>query len=244
MELEKIIEMLGEDGTNEEKAQKLLDLHKTSTEANERTKVAVIGEKKKLQELLDKLKSDGDTEKEAAETRIKELEELVSKNSPEEVKKEQEAQIKRLNEKFEDERKKWAKELGGAKEAHSMLLNRWTKDQMGLALEDAMTKAGIAGEGSRNNAKKAFLYDYGNSFILRDDNSITNEDHHTVSEVFSKLISADPSYQEFIPSKNSGGGATGTGSGSPAGKKVSRDKYEQMSAQERNTFFTDGGTIG
>jgi len=215
MDLQAILALLGEEGTNEEKADKIIALHKTANEPLGRAKEKILAEKKELQAKYDKLAGDVETEKETAETKIKELEEQIARNSPEDLKKANEAQIERLNAKYEAEKKKLAAELEESKNSHNTLLERRRKDLVGLALENAITKSGITDPNNRELARKAFLFDHGSAFSPNDEEIPVNTDHHTVAEVFEKLVASESSYQNLIPARNSGGGATGSAGTKP-----------------------------
>ena len=199
-----------------------------------------------MQEKLDKISSEVEAEREANGARFKELEDQVGKAGTEEAQKAFEAQLARERATFEAKEKKAADAYAELEKKNSTILERRRKDLVGLALENAMTKAGITDPNSRENARKAFLFDHGASFAPgKDDETTIDGDHHTVSEVFENLVNTASAYQQFIPAKNSGGGASGSSSGSPAGKNVvSRERFDAMSPREKADFSAKGGKIG
>jgi len=246
MDLKAVLALLDGEGTNEEKADRIFAAHKADKEPLERSKDKILSEKKDLQAKLEELSGKADSEREASEARIRELEDEVGKAGTEEAKKAFDAQLSREVAKHEAERKKLAAALEEANGVHSTLLERRRKDLVGLALEGAMTKAGITDPDYREIARKTFLFDHGASFRPGDDDETpVNADCFTVPEVFEKLVSTTPAYQKFIPAKNNGGGASGGSHGGPAGKNVMpREKFDAMTPQERMSFTSKGGKIG
>jgi len=235
MDLKAVLALLDGEGTNEEKADKIFAAHKADKEPLERSKDKILSEKKDLQAKLEELSGKADSEREASEARIKELEDEVGNAGTEEAKKAFDAQLSREIAKHEAEKKKLATALEEANGVHSTLLERRRKDLVGLALEGAMTKAGITDPDYREIARKTFLFDHGASFKPGDDDETpVNTDCFTVSEVFEKLVSTTPAYQKFIPAKNNGGGATGsTGTKPPTANPFTKGKDWNLTEQGR-----------
>ena len=246
MNEEVLLAILSEEGTNEEKAKKIFAAHKADREPLERAKESILDERKKIEKKLNDTLSKIEVDRDASEARIKELENEVGKAGTEEAKKAFEAQLQREIAKYEAKEKKAMEAQSELEQKHSLLLERRRRDLVGLALENAMTKAGIVDSDSRENARKAFLFDHGASFKPGDDDEIPiNGDHNTVSEVFEKLVATTSSYQKFIPVKNNGGGASGGSHNSTPGKNtMSREKFEAMPVPERAKFMREGGRIG
>jgi len=228
MDEQAILAIMGDEGTDEEKAKKILAAHKADKAPLEKAKETILSEKKALQEKLDKISGEAEAERGASEARIKELEEQVGKAGTEEAKKAFEAQLAREVAKFEAEKKKAAETHAELEQRHSTLLERRRLDLVGLDLENAMTKLGITDPDDRENCRDKFMLTHGASFSPNENTETPiDKEHNTVSEVLEKLATTVSAYQKFIPAKNNGGGASGGSHGGPTGKNVvSREKSE------------------
>ena len=246
MDLQAILALLGGEGTDEEKANKIIALHKSDVEGLEKAKDKILAEKKADQEKHAKLSAEIESEREASKAEIQELQEQVKKTGTEEAQKSFEAQLERKTKEFEAREKKLAAELNESKASHSSLLERRRLDIVGLNLENAMTKLGITDPDDRENCRDKFMLIHGASFKPGDNDEIpVNTEYKTVSEVLENLASTVTAFQKFIPAKNNGGGASGGSNNSPKGKNtISRERLGKMSPQEQADFFSNGGTIG
>jgi len=245
MDLQAVLALLGGEGADEEKAGKIIALHKSGVEGLEKAKEKILAEKKAEQEKHAKLAGEIEAEREAAEARLKELEGQIGKASAEDAQKAFEAQLARETAKFEAKAKKDAEALAEWERKHTGLLERRRKDLVKLETEAALTKLGITDPIDRENALEKFLYNHGKDFKPGDDDELpVNADFKTVEEVFGQLA-ATPQYQKFIPAKNSGGGASGgSGTGAQGKNVISREKLSKMNPQEQADFFSKGGAIG
>jgi len=246
MDLKAVLAFLDGEGTNEEKADKILALHKSGVEGLEKAKEKILAEKKAEQERHAKLAGEIEAEREASKAEILELQDQVKKASPEEAQKAFEVQLERKAREFEAREKKLAEELNESKASHSSLLERRRLDIVGLNLENAMTKLGITDPDDRENCRDKFMLTHGASFSPGANDEIpVNAEYKTVSEVLEGLASTATAFQKFVPAKNNGGGASGGSHGGPTGKNVmSREKFDAMTPQERMSFTSKGGKIG
>ena len=245
MDLQSILALLGVESTNEEKAEKIIAMHKSDVEGLEKAKDKILAEKKADQEKHVKLASEIEAEREAVKAEILELQEQVKKAGTEEAQKAFEAQLERKTKEFEAREKKLSAELSESKANHSSLLERRRLDIVGLNLENAMTKLGITDPDDRENCRDKFMLTHGASFKPGDNDEIpVNAEYKTVSEVLESLASTITAFQKFIPAKNNGGGASGSSANSPPGKNViSREKYNQLTPAEKMDFTSKGGKI-
>ena len=245
MDEQAILAVIGGEGTDEEKAKKLLDAHRADKTPLEKAKETILAEKKALQEKLEKLSGESAAEKEADAARIKVLEEQVAKGGSDEAKKSFEVQLERKTGEFAAREKKLDEELAETKGRYDALLERRRLDMVGLDLENAMTRLGITDPDDRDNCRDKFMRGHGGDFKANTEDRLENTDYKTVAEVLSKLAADSSAYQKFIPARNGGGGASGGSAGTPAGKNViSREKFDAMTAQEKADFSARGGRIG
>jgi len=233
MDEQAILDILGGEGTDAEKAKKLLDAHKTDKAPLEKAKETILAEKKALQEKLEKLSGEAAAEREAGESRIKELEGEIGKAGGEEAKKAFDAQLERKAREFEAREKKLTEELSESKGRHDALLERRRLDMVGLDLENAMTKLGITDPDDRDNCRDKFMRGHGGDFKPNGEDRLENAEYKTVSEVLSRLATDSTAYQKFIPARNGGGGASGSSGAKPSSANPFEKGRENLTEQGR-----------
>ena len=239
-----VMAVLDGEGTNEEKFQKLFAEHEAENKRLEASKNKILEEKKALQKSHEELLGKLEPEKKAYETKIQELEEQIKKAGSEEAKAAFEAQLNRAQEQSKAEIAKIKAEADEKDKTNAALRERRRLDKVHLGVESAMSKANVTDPEKRQELRKAFLYDYENKFKLGDDDTDPVDDEFKTIEERMLAYVSTPSGKTYLPASSTGGGATGSTNVTVKQNTIPREKYDQLSNQEKADFVNKGGKIG
>jgi hypothetical protein len=239
-----VMGILSGEGTSEEKYQKINAEYESDRKGLETSKNKILEEKKALQKSYDEYPQKFETEMAGYKTRIQELEERAKKGGSKEAEEAYNAQLKREKAVFDESLLKSKAENEELNKNYTSLLEKRRLDLVRLGVENAMSKLGVTVPEDRDNMMKVFLYEHGGEFKPGENDDIpVNGEYKTIQEVMNTLA-VTSQYQRFIPNKNTGGGATGSTSTTGKQNTISREKYDQLSAQEKAEFVNKGGKIG
>jgi hypothetical protein len=154
-------------------------------------------------------------------------------------------EFEKLREKME---KQWQEKLGGKDETINSLMNMVKSDRKSAAINEAVRKHEGVAALTRVLAASVQAVDKGGEIVLQvmaDDGSpVIGDDGKPMSiDGYVELLKSDVEYAGLFKSSGLSGGGSSHSKGSPAGKTMKREVFDQLSQVERVKFVKDGGKV-
>ena len=234
------------EGITDEQADKILKEYESDITGLKVNRDTVLTENKGYKEKLEKLTAEVGTKEAEYKKQIEELEGKIKASSTEETKAYFEAEKKKLTElhlaQIADSEKKYTK-LETEKAA---LYSEYLEVLKNTELDKAMDSIPNLNPRRKNSLRYEFWarnkFDYQEVDGVK---KLMNTEYRGVTDVLNTLLATDEG-KEYLINNNSGGGSTGgttTGTSSKP-NTMSRERFDQMSPQEKMDFALKGGTIG
>ena len=237
------------EGITDEQVEKILKEHESDITGLKVNRDAILTEGKGYKENLDKLTAEVGTKEAEFKKQIEELEGRIKASSTEETKAYFEAEKKKLTEIHAAQAAESEKKYAALEAEKTALYSEYLEVLKNTELDKAMDSIPNLNPRRKNSLRFEFW--------------ARNKFEHQVIDGVKKLLSPGPEFRsvtdvlnaflatdegkEYLVNNSTGGGAPGAPHAATSGGKqntIPRERFDQMSAQEKMDFVTKGGSIG